>query len=527
MDVDEAWSDFADRIKAAGELITGEDYPQDPRLRAEGYRYVARLWAMASQLYLEFSSADHPTFFRYGDDVTTFGATNVDNQYLRTFVDPAGSYRISGDVAGSKEILFSVQDGEFLYGKTAVLAECSVHDLDVGDDGRMELFLGGPERERNWLPLGDDAVYINIRQFVADWEHDTIAELFIERLDDVGPSPSVTPESIAAALDSVARWVEVSVPLWNSFAKMVADATPSERALAAEQAHRWGREHAARRHAVGTSSPAQALLIELEQPETTYWSFQTYMPGWMQPLDFPNRVTSLNDAQVHVDDDGKDPHRPRPRGPGRAELARHHGPAGGSGHVPLRPADEGSGARGDAGRLSPTSARTCRRRRRRSPQPTGASSSWPASGASPAASTGSGVTTGRLDGKVAIITGASSGLGPVMGAMFVREGAKVVLAARREALVQEAAAAAGDGAIGVRADVTNEDDVAALVARAVEEFGQVDVLCNNAAAPGQDTWIWEQTLENWNATIDIDVTAAMLCTREVLRSSRCSSAGPA
>jgi 3-oxoacyl-[acyl-carrier protein] reductase len=71
----------------------------------------------------------------------------------------------------------------------------------------------------------------------------------------------------------------------------------------------------------------------------------------------------------------------------------------------------------------------------------------------------------------------------------------------------------------MRADVTDEDDVAAMVARAMEEFGRVDVLCNNAAAPGKDLWIWEQTLENWNATIAIDVTAAMLCTREVLRQS--------
>jgi NAD(P)-dependent dehydrogenase (short-subunit alcohol dehydrogenase family) len=129
------------------------------------------------------------------------------------------------------------------------------------------------------------------------------------------------------------------------------------------------------------------------------------------------------------------------------------------------------------------------------------------------------VTVGRLDGKTAVITGASTGLGPVMGALFVREGARVLLAARREDLVREAAAAAGGGAIAVRADVTDEADVAAMIGRAVDEFGHVDVMVNNAAAPGTDTWIWEQTLENWNATLAIDVTAAMLCTREVLRQS--------
>jgi len=127
--------------------------------------------------------------------------------------------------------------------------------------------------------------------------------------------------------------------------------------------------------------------------------------------------------------------------------------------------------------------------------------------------------SGRLEGKVAIITGASTGLGPVMAAMFVREGARVLLSARREDLVQEAAAAAGGGAIAVRADVTKEEDVVAMVARAVEEFGHVDVMCNNAAAPGTDLWIWEQTLDNWYDTIAVDVTAAMLCTREVLKQS--------
>jgi 3-oxoacyl-[acyl-carrier protein] reductase len=127
--------------------------------------------------------------------------------------------------------------------------------------------------------------------------------------------------------------------------------------------------------------------------------------------------------------------------------------------------------------------------------------------------------SGRLAGKVAIITGASTGVGPVMAKLFVDEGAKVLLSARREELVREAAAACGDDAIAMRVDVTNESEVIAMVARAVSEFGQVDIMCNNAAAPGTDLWIWEQTVENWNATIAIDTTAAMLCTREVLKQS--------
>src|SRR5271170_3747550 len=90
---------------------------------------------------------------------------------------------------------------------------------------------------------------------------------------------------------------------------------------------------------------------------------------------------------------------------------------------------------------------------------------------------------GRLSGKVAIITGASTGTGPVMAKLFVQEGARVLLAARRQELVVQAARDAGQGAVGMRADVTREDDVSAMVDRALEEFGQVDILLNNAAAP--------------------------------------------
>jgi len=125
----------------------------------------------------------------------------------------------------------------------------------------------------------------------------------------------------------------------------------------------------------------------------------------------------------------------------------------------------------------------------------------------------------RFTDKVAIITGASTGLGPVMAKMMAAEGAKLVLAARRRELVDKTAAEIGEAAVAVHADVTKEADVIALVDAAITHWGKVDILMNNAAAPGTDKYIWEQTLENWNATVAIDLTAAMLCSREVLRRS--------
>lgn len=125
----------------------------------------------------------------------------------------------------------------------------------------------------------------------------------------------------------------------------------------------------------------------------------------------------------------------------------------------------------------------------------------------------------RFEGKVAIITGASSGLGPVMAKMMADEGARLVLAARRGELVEEAANSIGEAAIAVQADVTDETDVARMVDAAMKAWGQVDVMMNNAAVPGTDKYIWEQTVDNFLGTYKVDCMAAMLCTREVLNRS--------
>ena len=125
----------------------------------------------------------------------------------------------------------------------------------------------------------------------------------------------------------------------------------------------------------------------------------------------------------------------------------------------------------------------------------------------------------RFEGKVAIVTGASTGLGPVMAKMLAAEGAKLVLAARRADLVEQVAHEIGEAAVALKADVTDEGDVARMVDAAMQRWGQVDVLMSNAAVPGTDKWIWEQTVDNFLDTYKVDCMAAMLCSREVLNRS--------
>jgi len=304
--VEAAWADFHQRMQRVGEEIAGEAYPADPRMRAEGFRYLARLQEFALPWYLEFADPVHPAFFRFGDDVLTWGSTNPDNNYLRAKVEPSGTYRISGNVGGLPEMLVSLHDGEMVFGRTAVLAERSLAELEVAPDGSFELYLGGPERPGNWLPLTADADLVLIRQYVCDWNHDPVAELVIARVDEAGATPPAppTPERIAKALDSAAAWVEQSAPFWNQYAKMVEDFVPVNIVMPVSRP-----AGAAENMLIGVCNfdlgPDDALVFEVDRPDGTYFSAGVASLTWMEPAEFAHHTAHLNDKQLVVDADGK------------------------------------------------------------------------------------------------------------------------------------------------------------------------------------------------------------------------------
>lgn len=118
-----------------------------------------------------------------------------------------------------------------------------------------------------------------------------------------------------------------------------------------------------------------------------------------------------------------------------------------------------------------------------------------------------------LENKVAIVTGASSGIGYATSKLFAREGAKVVVAARRheklDALVSEIIASGGD-AVACAGDVKDETFAKALVEMAIGRFGGLDVAFNNAGTLGETGATFDVSLSGWRNTVETNLTSAFL-----------------
>ena len=124
-----------------------------------------------------------------------------------------------------------------------------------------------------------------------------------------------------------------------------------------------------------------------------------------------------------------------------------------------------------------------------------------------------------MSGRIAVVTGAGSGIGRAVARTMLAAGYRVALAGRREDALRETAAGS-EHALVVPTDVTIEAEVDALFDRVLREWGRVDVLFNNAGAFGPAVSAADISLDDWERTLAVNVTGALLCARGAMRAMR-------
>lgn len=128
--------------------------------------------------------------------------------------------------------------------------------------------------------------------------------------------------------------------------------------------------------------------------------------------------------------------------------------------------------------------------------------------------------------KIALVTGAGSGIGRAASLALLRAGYKVVMTGRRLSTLQASLENTGnlaDNALLVEADVRDPDSVAALFSQAQERFGRLDVLFNNAGTGAPPVPLEDIQFEHWRATIDTNLTGAFLCTQQAFKLMKAQS----
>jgi hypothetical protein len=300
----EAWREWCDRLKAAGDRILESDFPSDERSRTEGYRALTRLLGHASRMEIEAADPAFPDFVRYREPHSQWGAPNPDNSYLRAVIDPKQTYRIWADVDGLFQAIFCQHEGDRQLEQFGVYHERHLDSFEVDEDGFLELILSPDEHAKNWIPSHPQARFFTIRIYVSNWEENTAPTFHIERVGAEGEAPGpTTAGTLARRLDRAMTWVEESTTYWNRATQEALEtATPNLAEPVGTEP--GGADNIAYGRCFWELAEDEALIVTSDVPIARYWGFTIHTLTWLESGDFARRQTSLSGDQIHLDEDG-------------------------------------------------------------------------------------------------------------------------------------------------------------------------------------------------------------------------------
>jgi hypothetical protein len=293
-----AWAHLQERLTAAQELVVATPVNKNRVDFGAGMRHLMVLLAVGIDMALRVDPDPVLAVNRAKmDDIVTWGLECPDCVYMNASFRPGETYRLFGNRGTARYVGLQTMDG------MAAVTNVLVDELDVDADGNFEAILSAEEHEGNWLRLAGDHPTLTVRNFLYDWDNETLATLQIERV-----GPEVVPADRTPALDvSVARqlyavgeFVYDNLKFFLDFGAMpqANDFVPpmdmSSMGAAAENRPVIGRFELA---------PDEALILEFEPPKGVYWSISLGNP-WLETIHYGRHQSSLNGHQAVVDGDG-------------------------------------------------------------------------------------------------------------------------------------------------------------------------------------------------------------------------------
>ena len=241
-DQGQAWIDFCDALKAAGQIALRPDAPATELDRAEAWRCLSRYTRLGLQMMLEFGDPDFPQFYAASDDTIKVFLPNPDNRYANATIAGDREYRISGRRGEAPYLSFGTKANRYAVdGTMASTGELEASQMHFEADGRFEIIASRHPQPGNWLPLADDSSMLIVRETFFDRSREAPGSFHIERIGAPGAPRPLDAAALAAGLQRAAGFVQGTFKLVADWTAMVA-AHPNQLAAApyAEAAMRVG-----------------------------------------------------------------------------------------------------------------------------------------------------------------------------------------------------------------------------------------------------------------------------------------------
>lgn len=303
----EAWAEYCDMLKAAGQVVLDRSGTGDVLDRTEGYRFLARLARGGLQSFVEGSTTRFPRVRTLPDQVK-IGSDNPDGLYQTVNVDGRYDYRLWGTRGSVHYLGIGAYTGNYGGNQEdlGIIGYLDDHSLDVGEDGTIEIIMSTTPHNGNWLELGPAGGLVNIRQFFLDRESEEPGRWQVERIGADEEPPPLTPTAFYNSLIGAGFFVEGCARMFTDWAAGWADESPNELIIPPDDTGQaaWADPNQLIWHGYWSLQPDEALVIDAVLPDLFYWNFQLDNI-WMESLDYRYHQVTVNAHSARYEDEDR------------------------------------------------------------------------------------------------------------------------------------------------------------------------------------------------------------------------------